>query len=315
LGIKITSGNQAFGFQASNVIFPTGLKGETYHIGAIKDTLPKIWIVPGSYERADAVHERLDTLDAVGALWTDVQLKPLPLGTRPHQYHAITGKYNGSDIGICSTGIGAPAAEIDIIELLHGGARLFVRAGTSGCVDPQVMAGDLVVVNESRGNIGTVMEYLGRERMDGYIPSDRRIVTALEDACLSLGLERIVGAHERGKGFKTGRGYCADSFYHGQGREVFAPLTPEMQNLIPTLQAENVITIEMETPGIAAVIKMIQERGYDPKMREEVGFASILTPVANRVTDDWNESREFQMQALKAASEALSMLDKKLFPR
>src|SRR3989344_2618195 len=169
--------SSAFNFKAGDVEFPTGSKGETYHAGSLKDSLPRLWIIPGSYERADSIRE----------LWSNVDDRACPLATRPHQYHILTGKYNGAEMGMCSTGIGASAGEISISELIYGGGRIFIRVGTSGCLDQDVLAGDLVVVNESKRNVGTVMEYLGRERMFDYIQSTERVVGALEEACLSLG--------------------------------------------------------------------------------------------------------------------------------
>lgn len=289
----------AFGFKAKNVEFPTGAKGETYHLGALDSSLPKYWIIPGSYTRADSIRE----------LWTDVNDNPCPLGTRPYQYHAVTGKYKDVPMGICSTGIGASAGEITMVEAIYGGGRYFVRAGTSGCNDKEIMSGDVVILNESRGNVGTVMEYLGKARMFDFIPSTPEVVEALEKACLDLGLEKISGTHERGKGFKVGRGYCADSFYAGQGRVALCPLTEEMEHLFEDLDSENVLTIEMETPGHAAVILAHRERSLEPY--SQVGYASILTPVANRKTGDWNESKEYQMQTLRIASEAFVLLDRK----
>ncbi len=288
----------AFGFKASDVTFPTGAEGETYHLGALKDSLPKCWIVPGSYERADSVKE----------LWKEVNSNPCPKGTRPHQYHAITGTYKGVKMGICSTGIGASAGEILINELIYGGGRVFVRVGTSGCLDPDIFSGDIVIVNESRGNVGTVMEYLGRKRMFDYIPSSPRVVDSLQRACLNLELKTIISKeHERGKGFKIGRGYCADSFYGGQARPAICGLTKEMETLIDELEKENVLTIEMETPGLAAVIKAYEERA--PAPFNQVGFATLITPVANRKTNDWNEEKRFQMKALEVASEAFCILE------
>ena len=300
--------NQAFGFQAENVGFPVGKHGETYHVGALKNTLPQRWLLPGSYDRADSVKVIAKFMNAAKEVWSDVSEELFTLGTRPHQYHALVGMYKGTEMGICATGIGAPAAEIAVVELTYGGARNFIRVGTSGCIDEQIKSGDLVVINESRGNVGTVMEYLGRDRMFDYIPCNAEVVSALEKACLSQGLSRITGEHERGTGFKTGRGYCADSFYHGQGRAVHCPLTLEMENLIPQLLQERVLTIEMETPGIAAVVTAYRERGEKPVSEVKVG--SLVTPVANRITNDWTEDQRFQMQAVLVASEALHQLEK-----
>lgn len=288
----------SFGFKTKNVEFPTSEKGETYHIGTKNDNLPKYWIIPGSYERAECIKE----------LWTDLNTNPCPNITRPHQYHMITGKYKSVPMGICSTGIGSPAAEVSIVEMIFGGGRHFIRAGTCGGNDPEIMSGDVVIVNEARGNVGTVMEYLGKKRMFDYVQLNHQMIKVLEQACVNLGLKRIAGKHERGKGFKIGRGYCADSFYGGQGRTAFCSLTEETSQLLSTLENEGVLSIEMETAGIAALIKAYQERASAPY--NEVTFASILTPAFNRRTGDCNEDKQYQMQLLKIASEAFVMLDK-----
>lgn len=152
-----------------------------------------------------------------------------------------------------------------------------------------------------------MIEYLGSERIFSYISSTPEVVSSLENACRNLGLARIYGEHQRGKGFEVGRGYCADSFYNGQGRPALCGLTMEMEELVDNLRKENFLTIEMESSGFAAIIQAHRERA--PQPYDNLGFASILVPLANRITGDWNDDKKYQMQALKVASEALAQLD------
>ena len=293
--------SKPFGFRALDTEFPATEDGRSYHVGVKPGDVPPYVLVPGSPERCELVNK----------LWKDIS-RPAQ-GTRL-QYNFMRGKFTGTDMSICSTGIGAPASEIAIFELMHGGGRKFFRVGTCGCIDPYLNPGDMVITTEAKGNYGVVREYLGSLWTDKYIPSDKLLVECLENACKKLGVKEVSEvAHseerERGSAYKLGRTYSSDSFYHGQGRKVFAALNEVSGNLIEELTRERVIDIEMEIAGMNAIMKSIRERGYIEELRN-VGSGMIATVVANRVTGDWYEGEDMQLKALQIASEAFHILDK-----
>ena len=49
-------------------------------------------------------------------------------------HNVYLGKLGEIDVGVCSTGMGAPSTDIIITELIRLGARRFLRIGTAGSV-------------------------------------------------------------------------------------------------------------------------------------------------------------------------------------
>ncbi len=62
---------------------------------------------------------------------------------------------DGRPLTIQSTGMGGPSAAIVLAELVEMGARLLVRIGTCGGLDPALGLGDLLVVTEALPRDGT----------------------------------------------------------------------------------------------------------------------------------------------------------------
>ena len=61
------------------------------------------------------------------------------------EYVTCTGYLNGEKVSVVSTGIGGPSAAIALEELAHCGASTFIRVGTSGGMQPEVLGGDAVI--------------------------------------------------------------------------------------------------------------------------------------------------------------------------
>ena len=61
------------------------------------------------------------------------------------EFTTYTGTLDGVPVSVCSTGIGGPSAAIALEELVHCGADTFIRVGTSGGMQPDVLGGDLVI--------------------------------------------------------------------------------------------------------------------------------------------------------------------------
>ena len=62
------------------------------------------------------------------------------------EYTTYTGRLNGVPVSVTSTGIGGPSTAIAVEELARIGADTFIRVGTSGRMQPQMQAGDLIIV-------------------------------------------------------------------------------------------------------------------------------------------------------------------------
>lgn len=92
-------------------------------------------ILPGSDGRAKQIATRLSSLK---------------VKEHPRSHNLYLGKWISNeeslDIGVISTGMGAPSIDIILHELYGLGARNFVRVGTSGSLQPStIKAGHIVV--------------------------------------------------------------------------------------------------------------------------------------------------------------------------
>ena len=97
--------------------------------------LGRIFLLPGSDGRARRIGERFSDLVSVPS---------------DRQHNAYLGLVEGPagpvEVGTVATGMGCPSVDIIVTELISLGARLLLRVGTSGSLQPHaVRAGSLVV--------------------------------------------------------------------------------------------------------------------------------------------------------------------------
>jgi uridine phosphorylase len=100
------------------------------------------------------------------------------------EYRTFTGQYNGKPITISSHGVGAAGASVCFEELIQGGAKTIIRAGTCGAMKKGIKDGEFI--------IGT-----GAIREDGASPdlmplpypaiADRHVTDALLNAANTRG--------------------------------------------------------------------------------------------------------------------------------
>lgn len=76
------------------------------------------------------------------------------------EFKLIKGAYNGTELNVVSTGIGAPSAAIAIEELLTCGVKRIIRVGSAGAVQPYVGLGDLVIATSAVRDDGTSKSYI-----------------------------------------------------------------------------------------------------------------------------------------------------------
>lgn len=75
------------------------------------------------------------------------------------EYTTYTGTIDGVKVSVTSTGIGGPSAAIAIEELSKCGAHTFLRVGTCGGMQEDVLGGDIVVASGAIRMEGTSREY------------------------------------------------------------------------------------------------------------------------------------------------------------
>jgi uridine phosphorylase len=106
------------------------------------------------------------------------------------EFRTITGTLLGEKVSVVSTGIGNPSAAIAIEELKNVGADTLLRVGTSGGMQPELLPGDLGIIQASIRDEGTTKHYMPVE-----FPALAHIdfVSALKKAAERLGHPAHVG--------------------------------------------------------------------------------------------------------------------------
>lgn len=143
-------------------------------------------LVVGDPERVAAVADHLDDVHEVG---------------RSREYVTCTGSYQGVAVTVASHGVGSAGAAICFEELARAGVTHMVRAGTCGGLQPDVVAGDLVVGTAAVRDDGLT---------DRFVPPEW---PAVADPALTLALR--TEASTSGLSWHTGVVYTASNFYPG----------------------------------------------------------------------------------------------------
>ena len=157
---------------------------EEFHLKIRPGDVGRYVLLPGDPGRCDAIASRFDISKMVSF---------------NREYKIFTGSLEGTPVSVCSTGIGGPSASIALEELVHCGADTFIRVGSSGGIDPEVIGGDLVIATGAIRMEGTSREYAPIEYP---AVADFAVTEALRDA-----------AQARGVRYHLGVAQCKDAFY------------------------------------------------------------------------------------------------------
>ena len=204
------------------------------------------------------------------------------------EYITITGTVDGVRLSVTSTGIGGPSAAIALEELANCGADTFIRVGTCGGMQEEVLSGDLVIAS-------------GAIRMDGasreYAPveypavSDHTVLRALEDAAENLG-----------KRYHIGVVHCKDAFYGQHNPELLPNSAVLLQNWDAYLKL-GCLASEMESATLFIV------GGY-----RKVRTGTVLLTMANQTRAKKGLSNPIVHDtdsAIRTAIEAVKILARK----
>ena len=118
--------------------------GKQYHTGLAKGDVGRYVILPGDPKRCAKIAAHFDN----PVLVSDVR-----------EYVTYTGTLDGVKVSVTSTGIGGPSAAIAIDELSKCGADTFLRVGTCGGMQDEVMGGDIVIASGAIRMEGTSREF------------------------------------------------------------------------------------------------------------------------------------------------------------
>ena len=174
--------------------------GVQYHTHTSSDMVGEYVILPGDPGRCEKIASLLD----------DASLMAVN-----REFTTYTGMLDGVRVSVSSTGIGGPSASIAMEELYRCGARTFIRIGTCGGMQTDIMGGDLVIASGAIRMEGTSKEYAPIEYP---AVADITVVNALMQAAENLKYPYHVGVVE-----------CKDSFY-GQHEPEKKPVGYELLN-------------------------------------------------------------------------------------
>lgn len=209
-----------------NEIYSTA--GEQYHLKIKKGDIGEYVILPGDPKRCEMIAAYFDNAKLIAD---------------NREYITFTGKLNGKNVSVCSTGIGGPSASIAMEELVKCGAKYFIRVGTSGGMDLNVESDDLVIASGAVRMEGTSKEYAP---IEWPAIADFDIVTALKKSCENLGYKYHIGIVE-----------CKDSFY-GQHSPEKSPVSYELINKWDAWCKLGCLASEMESAALFVVANSLK---------------------------------------------------------
>ena len=194
-----------------------------YHVNLTKGDVGEYIILPGDPGRCEKIAQYFDN--------------PV-LVANNREYVTYTGTLDGVKVSVTSTGIGGPSAAIALEELVHCGAHTFVRVGTSGGMQKEVLGGDVVIATGAIRLDGTSKEYAPIEYP---AVANFDVVMALKESAKELNHPYHVGVVQ-----------CKDSFY-GQHSPESMPIASELQNKWEAWIRTGALTSEMESATLFIV--------------------------------------------------------------
>ncbi len=201
-----------------------------YHIGLKKEDIKgaKYAILPGDPGRVEKIAEKLENA--------------YPLGTH-REYTSFLGKIEEENILIISTGMGGPSTAICVEELAQIGIKYLIRVGTSGGMQPDVNAGDIVIAQAAIRQEGTSKEYVP---IEFPAVADIDLINALRKSASELGYTSHTGIIQ-----------CKDSFY-GQHNPQRMPIGYELENKWNAWIKAGALCSEMETASLYTVASILK---------------------------------------------------------
>lgn len=206
------------------------IEGKQYHIQVGEGDVGKYVIMPGDPKRCAKIAKYFD----------DAKLM-----ADSREYVTYTGYLDGVKVSVTSTGIGGPSASIAMEELVMSGADTFIRIGTCGGMQTDVMSGDVVIASGAIRMEGTSKEYAPIEYP---AVADVQVVNALRQAADKLQAVSHIGVVQ-----------CKDSFY-GQHEPEKKPVGYELQNKWKAWIGCGALASEMESAALFIVGSCLRVR-------------------------------------------------------
>lgn len=244
-----------------------------YHINMCAEDVEgaKYAILPGDPDRVPKIAAMLENAHPV---------------THKREYNSYIGTLNGQKVMVTSTGIGGPSASIAIEELYKLGVRTFIRIGTCGGMQQEVLPGDVIVVTGAIRMEGTSKEYLPIEFP--AVP-DLDCTVALREAARAMKLRYHTGVVE-----------CKDAYY-GQHSPETKPVSYELLNKWEAWLRGGTLASEMESAALFTVCASLKGA--------RAGACMLCVWNQERAKAGFNDSQEHDTElAIRVAVEGIRRL-------
>ncbi len=225
-----------------------------HHLKLKKGDVGKYVIMPGDPKRCKKIAKRFDNPKLIADF---------------REYATYTGYIDGVKVSTTSHGIGGPSTAIALEELIKVGADTFLRVGTCGGMNINVLPGDIVIVNGAIKLGGT---------MDNYIPKEFPCVPNIEV------LEAMIEASNNIKN-KTHVGIvqCKDAFYSQHAPDSMA-VDKELLYKWDSYIKAGALASEMESATLFAV-------GSAKNVR--TGAAMLVLHNQERIKNNINDKKDY----------------------
>ena len=204
--------------------------GKQYHIGVGKGEVGRYVILPGDPKRCKLIASYFDNPVFIADF---------------REYVTYTGELDGVKVSVTSTGIGGPSASIAMEELVQCGADTFIRVGTCGGMDIDVLGGDAVIATGAIRFEGTSKEYAP---IEFPAVANLDVVNAL-----------VNGAEKLNRRYHAGIVQCKDAFY-GQHKPEELPNHSELLRKWDAWLRCGAIASEMESAALFVVASYLRVR-------------------------------------------------------
>lgn len=243
---------------------------QSYHIGLERGHGARYALLPGDPGRVEKIASYLDN--------------PRFLSVS-REYTTYIGELEGEKVLVMSTGMGGPSIAIGVEELYRTGVDTFLRIGTCGGMQPEVIGGDLVIATGAIRMEGTTREYAPIE------------FPAVPDLTVTNALVRAAKA--AGRRFHAGVVQSKDSFY-GQHDPARMPVSYELENKWNAWLRCGCLASEMESAALFIVSSYLRCRAgaiFLSVWNQEREKAGLENPTSLDTSD-----------AISAAVEAVRLL-------
>ena len=251
--------------------------GLAFHLHIKEGDIGRYVLLPGDPGRCEKIAQYFDNPHFVA---------------QNREYVTWSGTLLGEPVSVVSTGIGCPSTAIAVEELVESGAETLIRVGSSGSMQPDIHAGDVVVVNASIRDEGTSFHYLP---IEFPAVANIEVVNALRKVANRFGLR----SH-------TGIAQSKDSFY-GEVERTRMPMSAHLTERWNAFVAGGAACSEMESSALFILSSLYRKRaGAVMLVINEADLAETEEVGADKHMLEFDADRVIQVavEALKILIEA-----------